>query len=121
MSDLRKKIIRLAYQRPHLRGDLLPLIQKTANLSKKANEELYVVIGNWGRGRQTLWPTKDDAQVYTKSKAERVLREAKSRSKRMGDTLVNWHMKPLSEADQYVMGDASYALQRLTDDLYRWD
>ena len=113
MSNLKKKLIRLAHQKPHLRGDLLPLIQK------QANEELYVVIGNWGRGRQTLWPTKDDAQVYTKSKAERVLRDAKDRSKHVGDTLIKWHIKPLSEADQYVMGDTSYALQRLTDELYR--
>lgn len=31
MSDLRKKLIRLAYQKPELRGDLLPLIQKQAS------------------------------------------------------------------------------------------
>ena len=30
MSNLRKKLIRLAYHKPHLRGDLLPLIQKQA-------------------------------------------------------------------------------------------
>ncbi len=31
MSDLRKKLIRLAHQKPHLRRDLLPLIQKQAS------------------------------------------------------------------------------------------
>ena len=37
MSDqnLRKKIIRLAYQKPELRRDLLPLIQKQAKKSKR--------------------------------------------------------------------------------------
>ena len=31
MPDLRKKLIRLAHQKPHLRRDLLPLIQKQAS------------------------------------------------------------------------------------------
>lgn len=37
MSDLRKKLIRLAHQKPHLRSDLLPLIQKQASLPTATN------------------------------------------------------------------------------------
>lgn len=36
MSDLRKKIIRLAYQKPELREDLLPLIQKQASYDPRS-------------------------------------------------------------------------------------
>ena len=46
MSDLKKKLIRLAYQKPHLRDDLLPLIQKQAarfdfSKSFNANNEAW--------------------------------------------------------------------------------
>ena len=42
---LRNKIIRLAYQNPSLRNDLLPLVTKTAKMSDREIQQLVEDIG----------------------------------------------------------------------------
>ena len=35
-------------------------------------DDLYVVIGNAGQGRQNMWPSSDEPGVYSKEEAERM-------------------------------------------------
>ena len=79
-------------------------------------DDLYVVIGNAGRGRQNMWPSSDEPGVYSKEEAEQI---AKEREKKQRGSLsqVYYHVKPLVKASEFVsMGTrARMGLNKLLD------
>jgi hypothetical protein len=64
-------------------------------------ENLYVVIGNAGRGRQTMWPEASKPGVYSKTEAEKIAKEQGSQSLAYGGS-IHWHAQPLHQATEYV-------------------
>jgi hypothetical protein len=58
-------------------------------------ENLYVVIGNAGRGRQTMWPKASQPGVYSKTEAEKIAKEQGDQTLAYGGS-INWHAQPLS-------------------------
>ena len=61
MGDLRKKLIRLAHEKPELRGDLRPLLKQAGKTSGRARGTIYVTqkdndelfdqkLPTWSRG-----------------------------------------------------------------------
>jgi hypothetical protein len=73
-------------------------------------DDLYVVIGNAGRGRQNMWPSSDEPGVYSKEEAERIAKERDF-------SQVRYHAKPLVKASEFVsMGTRARAgLNKLLD------
>lgn len=57
--------------------------------------DLYVIIGNAGQGRQTMWPKSAAPGVYSKSEAEKIAKEKGRESLTYGGG-INWHVQPLS-------------------------
>jgi hypothetical protein len=82
----------------------------------RAKDELYVVIGNYGRGVQTMWPGTDRPEAYPRRKAEQIAKKQndsqRGRPARPGGN-AHWHAKPLREALEYVVGRPAAALRRL--------
>ena len=73
-------------------------------------DDLYVVIGNAGRGRQNMWPSSDEPGVYSKEEAIEIAKELDSPQ-------VRFHAKPLTKAAKHVsMGTrARMGLNKLLD------
>ena len=65
MSDLRKKLIRLAYQQPELRGDLLPLL-------KRANDPFSE---DWLTDLLSREPSPEEQALTARSKAVQFLKD----------------------------------------------
>ena len=57
---------------------------------------LYVVIGNAGRGRQTLWPKSEDPGTFTMAEAEKIAADLNSAGRG------GYHVKPLDDAPNYI-------------------
>ena len=64
-------------------------------------ENLYVVIGNAGRGRQTMWPRSAEPGVYSKTEAESIAAEQNKDSRIIGGR-IHFHVQPLNQATEYV-------------------
>ena len=79
-------------------------------------DDLYVVIGNAGRGRQNMWPSSDEPGVYSKEEAEQIAKE-REKKQRGSFTQVYYHAKPLVKASEFVsMGTrARMGLNKLLD------
>lgn len=79
-------------------------------------DDLYVVIGNAGRGRQNMWPSSDEPGVYSKEEAERIAKE-REKKQRSSFSQVYYHVKPLVKASEFVsMGTrARMGLNKLLD------
>tara|TARA_B100000131_G_scaffold299114_1_gene319233 strand:+ start:4670 stop:4990 length:321 start_codon:yes stop_codon:yes gene_type:complete len=72
-------------------------------------DDLYVVIGNAGRGRQNLWPKSDEPEVLTKAEAEKIAQDLNSRQGG-GYMQISYHVKPLGSAAEYISpGQAAHA------------
>lgn len=69
--------------------------------SLEENADLYVVIGNAGRGRQTMWPKSESPGVYSKSEAESIAAEQNKDSRMFGGG-IHFHAQPLHQATKYV-------------------
>lgn len=70
--------------------------------TRLAAEGLCIVIGNYGRGEQVLWPETDRPKAYPRAEAEQiVLRLNRQGIARPGGS-PHWHAKPLSEAEMYI-------------------
>ena len=61
-------------------------------------EEKYVVIGNAGQGRQSVWPKSDEPQAYSKEEADAIVKDRGSSRY----STIHWHAKPLSKALDYI-------------------
>ena len=79
-------------------------------------DDLYVVIGNAGQGRQNMWPSSDEPGVYSKEEAEKLAKE-REKKQRGGFTQIYYHAKPLVKASEFVsMGTRARAgLNKLLD------
>lgn len=90
---------------------------------RTADEDPFVVIGNYGRGVQTLWPSTRKPLPYTRHEAEKIaddLNKKETRNRPGGNA--HWHAKPLSQALDFVEGEARFSLISLQDSLeYRED
>jgi len=77
-------------------------------IRESLGEELYVVIGNAGRGRQNMWPKSDEPGAFPKAEAEKIVKDLNS--KRIGGYMqIHYHAKPLSQAIEYVsQGNKAY-------------
>jgi hypothetical protein len=77
-KSLRKKLIRLAYEKPELRGDILPLVAKSARSSFRPGDEVVEPEGDtgvvfrppsnapsWGKGRKDMVWVHWDSGVQT--------------------------------------------------------
>lgn len=62
---------------------------------------LYVVIGNAGRGRQTLWPKSEEPGTFTMAEAEKIAADL-NKSGRGGYMQIHYHVKPLDDAPNYI-------------------
>lgn len=67
-------------------------------------DDLYVVIGNAGRGRQNMLPSSGDPGVYSKEEAERLASERNKRG-RHSPTQIHYHAKPLFKAAEFISGN----------------
>lgn len=72
----------------------LQLLRKIIRESLE-EENLYVVIGNAGHGRQTMWPKSAKPGVYSRVEAEKIAKEQGSQGLAYGST-ISWHAQPLS-------------------------
>jgi len=70
-------------------------------IEESIEDNLYVVIGNAGRGRQTMWPKSSQPGVYSKTEAENITKE-QNKDSRMVDGSIHFHTKPLQKALEYV-------------------
>ena len=61
-------------------------------------EEKYVVIGNAGQGRQSVWPSSADPEAYSKEEADAIVKDRGSSRY----STIHWHAKPLSKALDYI-------------------
>ncbi len=65
--------------------------------SLEEETDLYVVIANAGRGRQSMWPKSERPGVYSKAEAEAIAKEQNSGSRSMGfGGSIHYHAQPLS-------------------------
>jgi len=64
-------------------------------------DDLYVVIGNAGQGRQNMWPSSDEPGVYSKEEAERLASE-RNKKGRYSSLQIHYHAKPLVKASESV-------------------
>lgn len=69
-------------------------------ISEAISEEMYVIIGNAGQGRQTLWPKTIEPGLYTRQEAEMQLSDLED--SRAGYQTIHWHTKPLDQALRFV-------------------
>jgi len=70
-------------------------------IREQLEEELYVVIGNAGRGQQNMWPKSDEPEAYPKAEADRIVKDLNS--KKMGGYMqVHYHAQPLIKAIKFV-------------------
>jgi len=70
-------------------------------ISEAISDQMYVIIGNVGRGRQTLWPKTIEPGLYTKQEADMQLRDLED--SRVGSfETIHWHAKPLEQALKFV-------------------
>ena len=51
-------------------------------IKESLEEEMYVVIGNAGQGRQNLWPKSDEPEAYSKIEASQLYDDLNSRQGR---------------------------------------
>ena len=70
-------------------------------IKEALDQELYVVIGNAGRGRQNMWPTSAEPEAYSKAEAENIVKDLNSKMGR-GYMQIHYHTKPLSQASEYI-------------------
>lgn len=81
------------------------------------SQDLYVVIGNAGRGRQNLWPSSDDPEAYSKEEAEKIAQDLNDKQGR-GYMQVHYHVKSIDDAMEYIeSGRPRAGLFKLTDDI----
>ena len=96
-------------------------------------EELYVIIANWGRGQQTVYPrneTRGDRPgfgnpdkerpgslvgVYTEAEADEILADLSVGSSpwHRGDGSPHYHKKPLRDAHKYAQGLAGNLISQV--------
>ena len=77
------------------------------------SQEMYVVIGNAGQGRQSVWPKSDEPEAYSKEEADAIVKDRGSSRY----STVHWHAKPLSKALDYIdrMNMAHGGVSKLLD------
>ena len=98
-------------------------------------EELYVVIANFGRGQQSLWPRMRDSRnigepifgdadpstssgiagLYTKAEADAIVSDNSER----GYGAPHYHAKPLATAHEFAQGLAGNLIQRVQQDILK--
>tara|TARA_X000000950_G_scaffold210508_1_gene253190 strand:+ start:247 stop:555 length:309 start_codon:yes stop_codon:yes gene_type:complete len=84
-------------------------LRKIIKEEMSRRDGLYVVIGNAGRGRQTLWPKSEDPGTFTKVEAEKIAADLNNAG-RGGYMQTHFHVKPLDDADKYISpGQPAYA------------
>lgn len=72
-------------------------LRKIIRESLKEETDLYVVIGNAGRGRQSMWPKSERPGVYSKAEAEKIAKEQNRDSRSLGfGGSIHYHAQPLS-------------------------
>ncbi len=80
-------------------------------------QDLYVVIGNAGRGRQNLWPSSDDPEALPKEEAEKIAQGLNSKQ-RGGYMQIHYHAKSIDDAMDYIeSGRPRAGLIKLIDTL----
>ena len=71
-------------------------------------EDLYVIIGNAGRGRQNMYPSSLEPEVYSKEEADKIVKELGTKKLAYGGS-VHYHSKPLGLAEEYIQpGQAAW-------------
>ena len=76
-------------------------LRKIIKEAMSGQEDLYVVIGNAGRGRQTLWPKSEEPGTFTMAEAEKIAADL-NKSGRGGYMQIHYHVKPLDDAPNYI-------------------
>jgi len=82
-------------------------------------EDLYVVIGNAGRGRQNAWPRSAEPEALPKAEAQATADRLNDSSGSYGYMQVRYHIKPIADALDYISpGNEAYiGVERLQDEL----
>ena len=70
-------------------------------ISESVEDNLYVVIGNAGRGQQSMWPKSSQPGVYSKSEAENIVRE-RGEDNKLTFGNIHFHAQPLHQAMKYI-------------------
>lgn len=70
-------------------------------ISESVEDNLYVVIGNAGRGQQSMWPKSSQPGVYSKSEAEKIVRE-RGEDNKLAFGNIHFHAQPLNQAMKYI-------------------
>jgi len=85
--------------------------EEIANKTPK-NPDRWVVIGNYGRSGQTLYPSSLQPEAYSMEEAEDIADRLNSQERGFR---LHWHAKPLAQADRYVLPgqEASIGLKNL--------
>ena len=72
--------------------------EELSHVLSEHSEEKYVVIGNAGQGRQSVWPKSDEPEAYSKEEADAIVKDRGSSRY----STIHWHAKPLSKALDYI-------------------
>jgi hypothetical protein len=80
-------------------------------LDEEHDEKHHVVIFNYGRGVQSLWPSTKAPKTYTHKEAQDIV--ARNKSSPFTQMQAHVHSKPLSQAHTYVSGSAADKIDAL--------
>jgi len=79
------------------------------SLLRENPEELFVVIGNAGRGRQNTWPKSAEPEAYPEAEAKKIADDLNAKQGSYGMTQIRYHHKPVAKALNFVsMGNEAY-------------
>ena len=84
-------------------------LRKIIKEEMSRHADLYVIIGNAGRGRQNLWPKSEEPETFTKVEAEKIAKDLNRKSS-AGYMQIHYHVKLLDNAADYISpGQPAYA------------
>ncbi len=100
-TDSRKEAAKIAKDHLKEKPDYYTKLDKCIPESKQ--EKTHVVIGNKGRGSQTLWPKSEAPELYTKDEADSIVTKMNGKpGLKFGPTQIHWHTKHIDVSHKHV-------------------
>ncbi len=100
-TDSRKEAAKIAKDHLKEKPDYYTELDKCIPESKQ--EKTHIVIGNRGKGSQTLWPKSEAPELYSQSEAEAIATKMNGKPGiKFGPTIIHWHTKHIDVAHKFV-------------------
>ena len=78
-------------------------------IQEALEEDLYVVIGNAGQGRQNAWPRSAEPEALPKVEAQATADKLNKSQGNYGLMTIRYHIKPIASALEYISpGNEAY-------------